>query len=217
MNLSYWEIKNWLTDIDYTIVGSGIVGLNCALQLKQRFPNAKILILEKGILPQGASTKNAGFVCFGSLSEIIDDLNHHSEIEVLDLIKNRIEGLQLLRETLGDDAISYRNLGGYELFLDSVEGDDAITTIQPEGSQEESSLLENGIRFESEEMISDLTVEGKSNNEVKVIVYLKWRASQGDSDAEASFKLYSGTELVAQVTEDLGEPQNASFFGGSDS
>lgn len=109
------------------------------------------------------------------------------------------------------------NLEDYELFLDSVEGDDAITTIQPEGSQEESSLLENGIRFESEEMISDLTVEGKSNNEVKVIVYLKWRASQGDSDAEATFKLYSGTELVEQVTEDLGEPQNASFFGGSDS
>lgn len=109
------------------------------------------------------------------------------------------------------------NLEDYELFLDSVEGDDAITTIQPEGSQKESSLLENGIRFESEEMISDLTVEGKSNNEVKVIVYLKWRASQGDSDAEATFKLYSGTELVEQVTEDLGEPQNASFFGGSDS
>ena len=109
------------------------------------------------------------------------------------------------------------NLEDYELFLDSVEGDDAITTIQPEGSQKESSLLENGIRFESFEMISDLTVEGKSNNEVKVIVYLKWRASQGDSDAEASFKLYSGTELVEQVTEDLGEPQNASFFGGSDS
>ena len=84
MNLSYWEIKNWLTNIDYTIVGSGIVGLNCALQLKQRFPDAKILILEKGMLPQGASTKNAGFACFGSLSEIIDDLNHHSEIEVLD-------------------------------------------------------------------------------------------------------------------------------------
>ena len=109
------------------------------------------------------------------------------------------------------------NLEDYELFLDSVEGDDAITTIQPEGSQKESSLLENGIRFESEEMISDLTVEGKSNNEVKVIVYLKWRASQGDSDAEATFKLYSGTELVEQVTEDLGEPQNASFFGGEDS
>ena len=121
MNLSYWEIKNWLTNIDYTIVGSGIVGLNCALQLKQRYPKSKILILEKGILPQGASTKNAGFACFGSLSEIIDDLNHHSEIEVIDLIKKRINGLQLLRETLGDKAIGYKNFGGYELFLESDE------------------------------------------------------------------------------------------------
>lgn len=116
MNLSYWEIKSWLTNIDYTIVGSGIVGLNCALQLKNRFPKAKILILEKGLLPQGASTKNAGFACFGSLSEIIDDLKTHSEEEVFQLVKKRIDGLQLLRTTLGDSAIDYQELGGYELF-----------------------------------------------------------------------------------------------------
>lgn len=117
MNLSYWEIKSWLTDVDFTIVGSGIVGLNCAIHLKEHFPNAKVLILEKGVLPQGASTKNAGFACFGSLSEIIDDLNHHSEDEVVALVKQRIEGLQVLRETLGDKTIDYKALGGYELFL----------------------------------------------------------------------------------------------------
>lgn len=119
MDLSYWEIKTWLTDIDFTIVGSGIVGLNCALQLKKQFPKSKILILEKGILPQGASTKNAGFACFGSISEIIDDLQHHSEEEVLQLVKKRLEGLRLLRETLGDKTIDYQQLGGYELFLES--------------------------------------------------------------------------------------------------
>ena len=90
MQLSYWEIKSWFTHIDYTIVGSGIVGLNCALQLKQKFPKANILVLEKGILPQGASTKNAGFACFGSLSEILDDLKTHSEQEVLELVKKRL-------------------------------------------------------------------------------------------------------------------------------
>jgi hypothetical protein len=37
---------------------------------------------------QGASTKNAGFVCFGSLSEIIDDLKSHSEEEVIQLVQN---------------------------------------------------------------------------------------------------------------------------------
>jgi len=31
MQLSYWEIKNWFTNVDYTIVGSGIVGLHVAL------------------------------------------------------------------------------------------------------------------------------------------------------------------------------------------
>ncbi|WCO01756.1 NAD(P)/FAD-dependent oxidoreductase [Psychroserpens ponticola] len=116
MNLSYWEIKSWLTNVDYTIVGSGIVGLNCALQLRQRFPKANILVLEKGMLPQGASTKNAGFACFGSLSEIIDDLKSHSQEEVFQLVKKRINGLQLLRQTLGDDNINYQQLGGYELF-----------------------------------------------------------------------------------------------------
>ncbi len=119
MNLSYWEIKSWLTHIDYTIVGSGIVGLSCALQLKVRFPKAKIIILEKGILPQGASTKNAGFACFGSLSEILDDLKSHSEQEVIQLVEKRVNGLKLLRETLGDTNISYQNNGGYELFQNS--------------------------------------------------------------------------------------------------
>jgi len=119
MNLSYWEIKSWLQNIDFTVIGSGIVGLNCAIQLKERLPAAKVLVLEKGILPQGASTKNAGFACFGSLSEMISDLNHHSEQELVNLVKKRIEGLQLLRQTLGDKAIDYINHGGYELFLNS--------------------------------------------------------------------------------------------------
>ncbi|WP_242130941.1 NAD(P)/FAD-dependent oxidoreductase [Aestuariivivens marinum] len=116
MNLSYWEIKSWLTNIDYTVVGSGIVGLNCALSLKERFPKSRIVILEKGILPQGASTKNAGFACFGSLSEILDDLTSHTEGEVLELVKKRVQGLHLLRQNLGDTTIKYQQLGGYELF-----------------------------------------------------------------------------------------------------
>jgi glycine/D-amino acid oxidase-like deaminating enzyme len=121
MNLSYWEIKTWLTDIDFTIIGSGIVGLNTALELRNNYPKAKILILEKGILPQGASTKNAGFACFGSLSEIIDDLEQHTPEQVLNLVEKRIRGLALLRETVGDKNLDFKNYGGYELFLKENE------------------------------------------------------------------------------------------------
>lgn len=121
MNLSYWELKNWFTNVDYTIVGSGIVGLHTALRLREKFPESKILVLEKGMLPQGASTKNAGFACFGSLSEIIDDLRSHSEEEVIQLIQKRWQGLQLLRKRLGDTTIDFKPFGGYELFLKDDE------------------------------------------------------------------------------------------------
>ena len=121
MNLSYWEIKNWFANVDYTIVGSGIVGLHCALALREKYPNSKILVLEKGILPQGASTKNAGFACFGSVSEILDDLKSHSEEEVIQLIRKRWNGLQLLRKNLGDSALDFKPFGGYELFLKEDE------------------------------------------------------------------------------------------------
>ncbi|WP_350286676.1 FAD-dependent oxidoreductase [uncultured Croceitalea sp.] len=121
MELSYWEYKSWLSNIDFTVVGSGIVGLNTALQLRKRFPRAKILLLEQGILPQGASTKNAGFACFGSISEVLADFENHSEEEVAQLVEQRFKGVQLLRETLGDKALGYEQLGGHELFLKTDE------------------------------------------------------------------------------------------------
>ncbi len=117
INFSYWEIKEWFSNVDFTIVGSGIVGLNCALALKEKHPLSKILILEKGMLPQGASTKNAGFACFGSLSELVEDLKTHTEEEVLNLVAKRWEGLQILRKTLGDNNIHFQQNKGFELFL----------------------------------------------------------------------------------------------------
>jgi len=118
MDYSYWEYKTWLSDIDYTIIGSGIVGLSCALQLRVKYPSAKIVVLERGVLPNGASTKNAGFACFGSLSEILDDLSSHSEDEVVQLVEKRWKGLELLRKQLGDDRIRFKQYGGYELFTE---------------------------------------------------------------------------------------------------
>ncbi len=120
MKFSYWEHKEWFSNVDFTIVGSGIVGLNCALALKEKYPKAKVLVLEKGMLPQGASSKNAGFACFGSLSELIDDLKTHSDDEVFNLVKKRWEGLQLLRSNLGDAAIGFRQNKGFELFQDKA-------------------------------------------------------------------------------------------------
>ncbi|MDM9631193.1 NAD(P)/FAD-dependent oxidoreductase [Robiginitalea aurantiaca] len=116
MNLSYWELKTWLDKLDFCIVGSGITGLSCALELRESHPEARILILEKGVFPQGASTKNAGFACFGSLTEILSDLQQHSEDEVVALVEQRLSGIKLLRKRLGDKALDFRQWGGYEIF-----------------------------------------------------------------------------------------------------
>ncbi|CAM4088259.1 FAD-binding oxidoreductase [Flavobacterium antarcticum] len=119
MHLSYWEYKSWFQNVDFTIVGSGIVGLHAALNLRARFPESKILIIEIGSLPEGASTKNAGFACFGSLSEIVDDLKIQAPDEVYKLIAKRWEGLQLLRNRIGDEAMDFQQNGGYELFTEN--------------------------------------------------------------------------------------------------
>ena len=116
MNLSYWEQQSWFTNIDFAIIGSGIVGLSCALELRELHPEAKIVVFEKGMLPSGASTKNAGFACFGSMSEILQDLETHTPNEVVALISARLKGLSTLRAALTDQRIDYAQLGGYELF-----------------------------------------------------------------------------------------------------
>ncbi|HRN98144.1 MAG TPA: FAD-dependent oxidoreductase [Flavobacterium sp.] len=123
MELSFWERQQWFSNVDYTIVGSGIVGLHTALRLRERFPQSKVLVLERGTLPQGASTKNAGFACFGSLSEILDDLDSHTEEQVFSLVEKRWRGLSLLRKRLGDRNIGLEPYGGYEVFEDT---DDAF-------------------------------------------------------------------------------------------
>ena len=71
---SYWERTAFIDQADVIVIGSGIVGLSAALHLKRQQPNLNVTVLERGFLPTGASTKNAGFACFGSLSEQISFL-----------------------------------------------------------------------------------------------------------------------------------------------
>lgn len=120
VNISYWELKHYFKNVDLIVIGSGIVGLNTALYFKKNNPKAKILVLEKGILPAGASTKNAGFACFGSPSELLSDLKKIPEEIVWETVKMRWDGLKLLRKNLGDKNIGYKQHGGYELFNDKA-------------------------------------------------------------------------------------------------
>ncbi|MEM6321191.1 MAG: FAD-dependent oxidoreductase [Bacteroidota bacterium] len=128
-HLSYWEKSTFFEGIDLAIIGSGIVGLNAAIHFKETYPTAKVVVLERGILPSGASTKNAGFACFGSVSELMDDLAKMGP-SVFDLVAKRWRSLQRLKERCGEQSIDYQKLGGYELYLeDEVQGADFSPVI----------------------------------------------------------------------------------------
>ena len=116
MSFSFWEKETWFRGLDLLVVGGGMVGLSAAIHYKRKNPNAKVLVVERGILPNGASTKNAGFVCFGSPSELTDDLSHFKEDELLSTIEMRFKGYRELRKLLTDKQLGYQASGGYELF-----------------------------------------------------------------------------------------------------
>ncbi|MBN3582905.1 FAD-binding oxidoreductase [Algoriphagus aestuarii] len=125
---SYWEQKNFL-NYDLIVVGSGFVGLSTAIHFKKKHPKAIVAVLERGVLPTGASSKNAGFACFGSLTEILDDFWHMNQEEVLTLVKKRYQGLEQIRKKFGDKALGYQASKGYELLdanqlgaLDQLDG-----------------------------------------------------------------------------------------------
>lgn len=138
---SYWEFDSFFKDIDFVVLGSGIVGLSTAIHLKRARPNARVLVLERGVLPIGASTRNAGFACFGSVSELLDDLNHTPEAEVWALVEERYLGLLALRELLGDDAIGYQQEGGFEIFSEKDRAqEEACLAAIPEFNRQLSQI-----------------------------------------------------------------------------
>lgn len=130
VNISYWELKQYFSNYDLIVVGSGIVGLFAALSYKQKNKRTKILVLERGVLPYGASTKNAGFACFGSISELSADLLTMKEDDVWDTVTMRWNGLKLLRATVGDNLMDYKSWGGYELFDSNLEYEKCMNALE---------------------------------------------------------------------------------------
>jgi glycine/D-amino acid oxidase-like deaminating enzyme len=125
---SYWEKKHFF-HCDLAVVGSGFVGLSTAIHFKKKHPKARVLVLERGVFPNGASTKNAGFACFGSLTEILDDFWLMNQDEVQALVERRYSGLLQIRKNFGDKALGYKPTHGFELIdeqqlraVDQMEG-----------------------------------------------------------------------------------------------
>jgi len=91
--ISLWEKQSFLSS-DIIIIGAGITGLSSAASIKESNPEISVTILESGILPSEASTKNAGFACFGSVTELLSDIDSIGEDSMADLVEQRWKGLE---------------------------------------------------------------------------------------------------------------------------
>ena len=111
---SYWE-KSALSQTDICIIGAGIIGLSTAISAALAFPNKRIVVLERGPRTMGATTRNAGFACFGSASELLHDMKILGNDRALEIAQQRIKGLHILRNRFSDDHIKYEMHGGYEI------------------------------------------------------------------------------------------------------
>ncbi|MEM6765841.1 MAG: FAD-dependent oxidoreductase [Bacteroidota bacterium] len=115
--LSYWEKEFSQLERDIIILGGGIVGLQTAVELKRQAPALHILLLDKGQGKFGASTKNAGFACFGSPTELLADIDSVGVSACMETVARRWQGLQKLKESVPLSYIDFQPHGGYEVFL----------------------------------------------------------------------------------------------------
>ncbi|MDP4684295.1 MAG: FAD-binding oxidoreductase [Crocinitomicaceae bacterium] len=113
--LSFWEKQSYFEEIDFLIIGAGIVGYSTAIHLQEKYPNASILIVERGYLPSGASSKNAGFACFGSATELLDDLDQMDENTVWSTVQKRWEGLNYLKSIIGESNLELEVNGSWDI------------------------------------------------------------------------------------------------------
>ena len=106
----------------------------------------------------------------------------------------------------------------YDLYLDEPVaengGDGSITTAEPDGTQQEESVL-GGIEFRSGEMISDLQIFGTgSQDTVRLTILMKFEGSEG-STAEVTFALAAGDSDIDSQTVTLDDPCSGGFMGSS--
>lgn len=106
---------------DAVVVGAGIVGLTAATAFKRMHPGTSVAVVDADAFSGGGTTRNAGFACFGSASELEADRAQLGDARALQLVRRRVRGLAALRARWSDEALGYEACGSHEV-LGKMEG-----------------------------------------------------------------------------------------------
>lgn len=125
-NLSIWETESFYAPQDLIIVGAGLLGLWAALAVKEKKPNTRITLVDRNPAPLGASSRNAGFACFGSPTELLHDAELLGTDDMLSVAEMRFKGLEKIRQHFSDSQINWDPCGGYEAINKNYEHWDVL-------------------------------------------------------------------------------------------
>lgn len=115
--LSFWEKDAFAGLWDFVVVGAGVTGLHAAIELKRLKPSLRILLLESRPVGAVASTRNAGFLCLGSPSELAMDRHALGDQALTELISAKWSGIERTLQLFGGKALSFKRVQGHELFV----------------------------------------------------------------------------------------------------
>lgn len=127
---SYWEKTTFLRPADVVVVGGGLTGLQTALNLKRDAPQREVVVVERSPVPRGASTRNAGFACFGGPTELLADLDAYGPEAMVQTVRARYDGIRALEANFANRDINWQKLGGYEI-IDQQETEAAVRSRLP--------------------------------------------------------------------------------------
>lgn len=106
---------------DYVIVGAGFVGLSTAFWLREHSSSAKILVVDKSGIGEGASGKNAGFLTKGSAFFYRHLVERWGEVKALEIFKFAESSLKLLDEhILSSSGLEYLETSSLTLFRENA-------------------------------------------------------------------------------------------------
>lgn len=162
-------------DYDVIIVGGGVYGLSLGCNILEKQPKKSVCILERGILPMGASSKNAGFGTFIGYIEFISEIESKGWDRASRDMLDRYTGIQMLLKRVNNDPNIIKQTGCYDIIY---EQEVASLGRLEEINARLKHLFPQGLFSIRNDMIPKL---GMNPDKVKALVHnpLEWQLNTG--------------------------------------